>query len=258
MARGAEFLITVDNGISSIAGVAAHTDASALEGWVDGDGLLFTANDDGYSNLFAYSRKTNKVRQLTRFTEDITSARLLDTGVFDDDLRPVQPGSGVVGRVANAGRLPLGYLNDPEKTAATFIEVDGQRYCFTGDLATVEDDGTIQLLGRGSQCINTGGEKVFPEEVESALVDHEAVRDVLVVGVPDERWGSAVAAVVSPADPDAPPTLEDVREHLRGLLAGYKLPKHLVVVPQVERSPAGKADYRWAKAAAEAAIAPTS
>ncbi|MEZ5182109.1 MAG: AMP-binding protein [Acidimicrobiales bacterium] len=111
------------------------------------------------------------------------------TGVFDEDLRPVEPGSGAIGRVANTGHLPQGYLNDPEKTAATFVEVDGKRYCFTGDMATVEADGTIQLLGRGSQCINTGGEKVFPEEVESALVDHPAVQDVLVVGIPDERWG---------------------------------------------------------------------
>jgi acyl-CoA synthetase (AMP-forming)/AMP-acid ligase II len=179
------------------------------------------------------------------------------TGVFDDELHPVAPGSGVIGKVANAGRLPLGYLNDPEKTAATFIEVDGQRYCFTGDLATVEEDGTIQLLGRGSQCINTGGEKVFPEEVESALVDHKAVLDVLVVGVPDERWGSAVVAVVAPADPDAPPSLDEVRDHLRSSLAGYKLPKHVVIVPQVERSPAGKADYRWAKTTAEAAVGAT-
>ena len=172
------------------------------------------------------------------------------TGVFDDDLRPIAPGSGAFGRVANSGHLPLGYLNDPEKTAATFVEVDGTRYCFTGDMATVEADGTIQLLGRGSQCINTGGEKVFPEEVESALVDHPAVQDVLVVGIPDERWGSAVAAVVAPTDPGAPPTLDDVRDHLRTSLAGYKLPKHLIVVPQVERSPAGKADYRWASSIA--------
>ncbi|HRW39094.1 MAG: acyl-CoA synthetase [Acidimicrobiales bacterium] len=175
------------------------------------------------------------------------------TGVFDEDLRPVEPGSGAIGRVANTGHLPQGYLNDPEKTAATFVEVDGKRYCFTGDMATVEADGTIQLLGRGSQCINTGGEKVFPEEVESALVDHPAVQDVLVVGIPDERWGSAVAAVVSPTDAAAPPTLDDVKAHLRASLAGYKIPKHLVVVPRVERSPAGKADYRWAKAVAEAA-----
>jgi acyl-CoA synthetase (AMP-forming)/AMP-acid ligase II len=174
-----------------------------------------------------------------------------ETGVFDEDLRPVEPGSGRIGRVANAGRLPVGYLNDPEKTAATFVEIDGKRYCFTGDLATVEADGTIQLLGRGSQCINTGGEKVFPEEVEAALVDHEAVQDVLVVGVADERWGSAVTAVVAPVDPASPPTLDELREHLRGSLAGFKLPKHLVVVDRVERSPAGKADYRWAKAVAE-------
>ncbi len=179
-----------------------------------------------------------------------------DTGVFDEDLRPVEPGSGAIGKVANAGRLPLGYLNDPAKTAETFVEVDGQRYCFTGDMATVEADGTIQLLGRGSQCINTGGEKVFPEEVEAALVDHPAVADVLVVGVADERWGSAVAAVVAPADPAAPPVLDELKDHLRGGLAGYKLPKHLVLVHRVERSPAGKADYRWAKATAEAALTP--
>ena len=180
------------------------------------------------------------------------------TEVFGEDLRPVEPGSGVIGRVANTGRLPIGYLNDPAKTADTFVEVDGLRYCFTGDLATVEADGAIQLLGRGSQCINTGGEKVFPEEVESAIVDLSSVTDVLVVGVDDERWGTAVAAVVSAADPASPPTLEAIREHLRGTLAGYKLPKHLVVVPTVERSPAGKADYRWAKAVAEANVSTSS
>ncbi len=180
------------------------------------------------------------------------------TGVFDDDLQPLEPGSGAIGRVANAGRLPLGYLNDPAKTAETFVEVDGQRYCFTGDLATVEADGTIQLLGRGSQCINTGGEKVFPEEVESALVDHPAVADVLVVGVPDERWGSAVTAVVAPAPGEEPPTLDALKDHLRAGLAGYKLPKHLVLVDRVVRSPAGKADYRWAKATAEEAVLPPS
>jgi acyl-CoA synthetase (AMP-forming)/AMP-acid ligase II len=176
------------------------------------------------------------------------------TQVFDDDLRPVEPGSGVIGRVANTGRLPQGYLNDPEKTAATFVEIDGDRYCFTGDLATVEADGTIQLLGRGSQCINTGGEKVFPEEVESEIVDHPKVADVLVVGVPDERWGTAVVAVVAPADPADPPGLDEVREHIKPRLAGYKLPKHLVVVDRVERSPAGKADYRWARTVAEAGV----
>ncbi|QXC62937.1 acyl-CoA synthetase [Aquihabitans sp. G128] len=186
-----------------------------------------------------------QVSGLTRFTPGP------HTGVFDEDFRRVEPGSGAIGRVANSGRLPQGYLNDPVKTAETFIEVEGERYCFTGDMGTVEADGTIQLLGRGSQCINTGGEKVFPEEVESALVDHPRVLDVLVVGTPDERWGSAVTAVVAPSDEADPPTLEELREHLRTHLAGYKLPKHLVLVSRVERSPAGKADYRWAKSTAE-------
>ena len=190
----------------------------------------------------------SKVSGLARFTAGE------GTQVFDDDLVPVKPGSGDVGRVANAGRLPLGYLNDPEKTARTFVEVDGQRYCFTGDLGTVEEDGSIQLLGRGSQCINTGGEKVFPEEVEAALVAHPAVADVLVVGVPDERWGRSVTAVVAPADPGAPPTLDELRGYLDGQLARYKLPKQVVVVDEVVRSPAGKADYRWASKVAEASV----
>ena len=173
------------------------------------------------------------------------------TRVFDENMQPVEAGSGTSGRVANSGRLPQGYLNDPVKTADTFVEVDGVRYCFTGDMATVEADGTIQLLGRGSQCINTGGEKVFPEEVEGAIVDHPKVADVLVVGVPDERWVNAVTAVVAPVDPADPPTLDELREHLRSSLAGFKLPKNLVIVARVERSPAGKADYRWAKSVAE-------
>src|SRR5690606_13152448 len=109
----------------------------------------------------------------------------------------------------------------------TFVEVDGVRYCFTGDLATVEVDGTIQLLGRGSQCINTGGEKVFPEEVETTLVDHPGVRDVLVVGTPDDRWGSAVTAIVAPVDASSPPSLDELRDHGRATLAGYKLPRRL-------------------------------
>ena len=122
-------------------------------------------------------------------------------------------------------------------------------------MATVEDDGTIQLLGRGSQCINTGGEKVFPEEVESALVDHPAVLDVLVVGVPDERWGSAVTAVVAPTDPAAPPIARRrARPPPRPRSPATSCPKHLVIVDKVERSPAGKADYRWAKTVAEQSV----
>ena len=135
------------------------------------------------------------------------------------------------------------------KTAATFLEVDGERYLITGDLATVEADGNLELLGRGSQSINTGGEKVHAEEVEAVLHAHPKVADVLVVGVPDERWGSAVTAVVQASAPGAPDLVElaaPLQEHL----AGYKVPKHLVLVDRVVRSPAGKADYRWAVATA--------
>lgn len=181
-----------------------------------------------------------------------------NTVVLGDDLQPLEPGSAATGRVALSGRIPLGYHNDPEKTAASFVEVDGVRHVITGDLATVAADGTIQLLGRGSQCINTGGEKVFPEEVEAALHAHPAIEDVVVVGVPDERWGSAVVAVAAVADPDAPPTLDELRDFCRPHLAGYKLPKRLVIVDQVQRSPAGKPDYRWAMSIARAERSPAA
>jgi acyl-CoA synthetase (AMP-forming)/AMP-acid ligase II len=176
--------------------------------------------------------------------------------VLGDDDRPVEPGSGVVGRIVTGGRLPLGYHKDPEKTAATFLEVDGQRWLITGDLATVEADGSLDLLGRGSTSINTGGEKVHPEEVEGILHAHPAVADVLVVGIPDERWGSAVTAVVQPA-PGAAPDLTELAAHCKAHLAGYKVPKHVVLVDRVVRSPAGKADYRWAVTAASEALGRT-
>jgi acyl-CoA synthetase (AMP-forming)/AMP-acid ligase II len=162
----------------------------------------------------------------------------------------------VVGRIVTGGRLPLGYYKDPEKTAATFLEVDGQRWLITGDLATVEADGTLELLGRGSTSINTGGEKVHPEEVEGILHAHPAVADVLVVGVPDERWGSAVTAVVQPT-PGAAPDVAELAAHCKAHLAGYKVPKHVVLVDRVVRSPAGKADYRWAVTAASEALGRT-
>ncbi|HLT15099.1 MAG TPA: acyl-CoA synthetase [Acidimicrobiales bacterium] len=173
--------------------------------------------------------------------------------VLDDDDRPVTPGSRVVGRIVTGGHLPLGYYKDPEKTAATIVHLDGERWLVTGDLATVAEDGTIELLGRGATSINTGGEKVHPEEVEGVLHNHPAVADVLVVGVPDERWGSAVTAVVQ-LRPGAALTYDEVYEHCHRHLAGYKAPKHLVLVDQIVRSPAGKADYRWAAEAARRAL----
>ncbi|MEX2458055.1 MAG: AMP-binding protein, partial [Actinomycetota bacterium] len=169
-----------------------------------------------------------------------------ETAVLDEDMRPVEPGSGVVGQLARRGLIPLEYHRDAEKTARTFVEIDGVRWALPGDMATVEADGTMSLLGRGSLSINTGGEKVFPEEVEAPLRDHPAVADAVIVGVPDERWGERVVAVVQPAR-GAVPTLEDLQAHCREHLAGYKVPRGLILVERVQRSPAGKADYAWAK-----------
>jgi 3-oxocholest-4-en-26-oate---CoA ligase len=171
-----------------------------------------------------------------------------DTIVIDEHGRPVQPGE--VGRLARGGNVPLGYYKDPDKSAATFITVDGRRYSVPGDLARLELDGTMTLLGRGSQCINSGGEKVFPEEVESALKAHPKVFDALVVGVADERWGQRVVAVVE-ARPGDEPTLEELDDHCRTKVAGYKVPRELHLVPTMPRHPSGKPDYRRAKAIAE-------
>src|SRR5262245_24339864 len=169
-----------------------------------------------------------------------------DTVVLDDDMNVVEPGSGVVGRMARGGNVPLRYHKDPEKSAATFVEVNGRRYAVSGDNAVVEADGTMTLLGRGSVCINSGGEKIFPEEVEAALKAHPAVFDAVVVGVPDERWGERVAAVVQTREGHEP-TLADLDEHCREHIAGYKVPRELHVVVRIERSPSGKPDYPWAK-----------
>ncbi len=168
------------------------------------------------------------------------------TVVLGDDLTPVAPGSGAVGRVARTGHIPLRYHNDPEKTAATFVELEGRRWVITGDMATVADDGTINLLGRGSGCINTGGEKVFPEEVEMVLRARPDVYDVLVVGQPHERWGEQVVAIVQPASGTSP-SRDVLIDHCRAHLAGYKVPKDVRFVDEVVRSPAGKPDYRWAR-----------
>jgi 3-oxocholest-4-en-26-oate---CoA ligase len=168
------------------------------------------------------------------------------TIVVDDELRPIEPGSGLVGRLATRGRVPLGYYRDAEKSARTFVEIDGQRFALPGDMATVDADGSIHLLGRGSMCINTGGEKVYPEEVEAAVRTHPKIADAIVVGATDERFGQRVVVVAALSDPRNQPTLDDIREHCRTRLAGYKLPRGLVIVDHVERSAAGKPDYRWA------------
>ena len=176
-----------------------------------------------------------------------------ETLVLDDDLRPARP--GVVGRLARRGHIPMGYYKDAEKTEATFPVVDGVRWSVPGDHAVVDGDGWITLLGRGSVSINTGGEKVYPEEVEAVLKAHDAVFDAVVVGVPDERWGERVVAVVQPRA-DAYADLPVLQEHARTRLAGYKIPREVVVVDQIVRSPSGKPDYRWARTTACEALEP--
>jgi acyl-CoA synthetase (AMP-forming)/AMP-acid ligase II len=176
-----------------------------------------------------------------------------DTIVLDDEMKPVEPGSGVVGKLARGGNIPLGYYKDPKKSAEVFVEVGGRRYSIPGDFATVEADGTITLLGRGNVCINSGGEKIHPEEVEGALKSHEDVFDAIVVGVPDERWGQKVAAVVQ-ARPGRTPTLEKLDSHCREQIAGYKVPRALHLVETIQRQPSGKPDYPWAKKVATEAL----
>ncbi|PWD42954.1 acyl-CoA synthetase [Gordonia paraffinivorans] len=167
-----------------------------------------------------------------------------ETHVLREDGTPVEPGSGEVGVLARSGHVPLRYHNDPEKSAKTFKVFDGVRYSIPGDHATIEADGTITMLGRGSVSINTGGEKVFPEEVEGALKAHPDVFDTVVVGVPDERWGQRVAAVIAARD-GARPSLESLNDVVRKELAGYKCPRSVWFVDEIKRSPAGKPDYRW-------------
>ncbi len=171
------------------------------------------------------------------------------TKVLDDDGQPIEPGSDKIGMLARSGRIPQGYHNDPEKTARTFKVIDGVRYVVPGDYASVDEDGFITLLGRGSICINTGGEKVYPEEVEEALKAHPAVEDTMVVGVPDDRWGSRVEAVIK-LRAGMSATGEQLSEHCRTKVAAYKTPKGWHFVDEMARHPSGKPDYRWAKAVA--------
>ena len=166
------------------------------------------------------------------------------TSVLDDTLRPVEPGSGAVGRLARSGHVPLAYYNDPAETARHFVTVGDVRWVLPGDYATREGDGTVHLLGRDAAVINTGGEKVFPEEVETILAGLDGVQDAVVVGVDDDFWGQRVVAVVQASKAI---TLDELQHYLRGYLAGYKLPRDLVRVEHVVRLENGKADYAWAR-----------
>jgi acyl-CoA synthetase (AMP-forming)/AMP-acid ligase II len=204
------------------------------------------------------SEATGIGMMITTAGSDPTTAKFqlnATTKVFTEDGRAVHAGSDEIGLVAVAADsgIPVGYYKDDAKTAATFRVIDGVRYSLPGDWAKVEADGTITLLGRGSVCINTGGEKVFPEEVEEALKLHPAVEDCTVVGLPDEDWGEVIVAVVA-RTAETTAAASDLISSARARLAAFKAPKHIVFVERVVRSPAGKADYRWAKDTARQAL----
>lgn len=197
---------------------------------------------------FGVSRTTGKEEAVTaKFTIGDNCK------VFTENLRPVKPGSGEAGFIARTGPIPVGYYKDPEKTAQTFPVIDGVRYSAPGDWCTVEVDGTLTLLGRGSVCINSGGEKIYPEEIEETLKTHPNVEDALVVGVPDERWGQAVTAIVIPSDPSRFDEAA-LREHVRAHLAPYKAPKRILIADVALRAANGKADYKGVTAFAKSAL----
>jgi acyl-CoA synthetase (AMP-forming)/AMP-acid ligase II len=202
------------------------------------------SSEQGFAGMTMVSKES--LAQATGKARGVRITPGRDVAVFDERWQRVTPDSGVIGKLARGGNVPLGYYKDPQKSAETFVEVEGQRWAIPGDYAAVEADGTITVLGRGSVSINSGGEKIFPEEVEGALKSHPAVFDALVVGVPDDRWGSRVAAVVQ-LRPGRKVTLEELAAHCRAHIAGYKVPRELHLVEQVRRSPSGKPDYPWAQ-----------
>ena len=169
----------------------------------------------------------------------LTFTAKAETIVVDDDLRPVAPGPGIVGRLATRGRVPLGYYKDPDRSARTFVEIDGERWSLPGDMATIDADGTVHLLGRGSLCINTGGEKVYPEEVEAVLKGHPAVADAVVLGAPDDRFGQRVVAIVEVVPGASAPDLETLQDHCRRAPRGLQGPaRRTSSTPSCEPSPA--------------------
>ncbi|MGW1679299.1 acyl-CoA synthetase [Saccharopolyspora sp. NPDC002376] len=200
------------------------------------------SSETGFSGIGVVSRDTEQSGG-PRVNADASTTVIRDDGTFAE--------VGEVGWLARSGHVPLGYYKDEAKSRKVFVEIDGTRYVVPGDYARIEDDGTVTMLGRGSVSINTGGEKVFPEEVEAALKSHPDVFDVLVVGVPDERLGQRVAAVVQPR-PGAAALLADLDAHVRERIAGYKVPRSLWLVDEITRSPSGKPDYTWAKKHTEA------
>ena len=195
------------------------------------------------ADIFGSTETMSLGRSLTSKSEKSATASFKakqQTRVIGEDGKDVVPGSGASGLLAIGGRQAVGYYGDEAKTAATFRIIDGKRYVVPGDWATVDANGVIRLLGRGSGCINTGGEKVFPEEVEAVLKSHPAIYDAVVVGVPDERFGESIVAIVQ-GEQDASIDVREVIEYVKGRLSSYKAPRHVIVAP-IERGPNAKPD----------------
>ncbi len=205
----------------------------------------FGSSETGYNGMAAEGSSPDEGLKFTMTDR---------TAVVSDDHKVLEPGSEETGRVAQTGHIPLGYYRDEEKTAATFPTIDGQRWVLTGDRARVDEAGIIHVYGRESVCINSGGEKVFAEEVEAALKAHPAIDDCIVAGIPDEKWGNKVSAVLQLAKGASQPSQDELEDHLSTRIARYKMPRVVTTVDEVVRSAAGKPDYKWAKrVAAEAA-----
>ncbi len=213
-------------------------------------GLLAHAPRAAILDVFSSSEAVGMGQSVSAAGAEVKTATFTvgeNTRVIDDDGRDVEPGSGQVGRVAVGGFQPTGYYKDPDKSAATFVTLEGKRYSVPGDFARVEEDGSITLLGRGSVCINTGGEKVFPEEVEEVLKLHPAIADAVAVGLPDEKFGEAITGVVE-LTPGAELDEAEVIAHVKGRLASYKAPKRVLPIDTIGRAPNGKVDYKRLKA----------
>jgi 3-oxocholest-4-en-26-oate---CoA ligase len=214
-------------------------------------GRIYIGGGIGGSEIGGVAKETRATAATAgpRFKLDPTVA------VLDESLRPIEPGSGKSGRLARSGHIPLGYFKDAKKTAETFVtDARGVRWVLPGDWARVEEDGTITLLGRGSACINSGGEKIFPDEVEAVIARHPDVRGVSVIGVPDPKWMERVVALIELQPGAEPLDLEALQAHCRAHLAGYKIPRELVLC-EIQRLPTGKVDHVWARRRAQQARA---
>lgn len=234
---------TIRNVLTSGGLLSEQSKRALLEHWPEATLLDGFSSSEGFGMGWSVATRGN-IPETGRFSPGP------NVWVLDEHDQPVEPGSGVIGRLVVRNRLPIGYYKDPEKTAATFREINGVRTSIPGDHGVVHEDGTIQLMGRDSLCITSGGEKIFTEEVETVLLDHEGVSDVLIVGVPDPEWGQRVAAVVS-VEPGHQPTAAELTAYVKGRLAGYKAPREVVFVDVVPRGPNGKADYAAARALAQ-------